>query len=73
MFPKLFLLQEFLQQRSQELPEYTVLDVSGPPHKQSFKVQCLIAEGRQVFRGQGTSRRKAEQDSAEKALQAISG
>ena len=66
-------LQEFLQQRSQELPEYTVLDVSGPPHKQSFKVQCLIAEGRQVFRGRGTSRRKAEQDSAEKALQAISG
>jgi len=65
-------LQEFLQQRSQELPEYTVLDVSGPPHKQSFKVQCLIADGRKVFRGQGASRRKAEQDSAEKALQAIS-
>jgi len=66
-------LQEFLQQRSQELPEYTVLDVSGPPHKQTFKVQCLIAEGRQVFHGQGASRRKAEQDSAEKALQTISG
>ena len=66
-------LQELLQQRSQELPEYTVLDVSGPPHKQSFKVQCMIAEGKQVFRGQGASRRKAEQESAEKALQAISG
>ncbi|MFV2005771.1 MAG: ribonuclease III, partial [Gammaproteobacteria bacterium] len=26
-------LQELLQQKSQELPEYTVLDVSGPPHK----------------------------------------
>lgn len=66
-------LQELLQQRSQGLPEYTILDVSGPPHKQSFKVQCLIADGKQVFRGQGASRRKAEQDSAEKALQAISG
>ncbi|MEA1888181.1 MAG: ribonuclease III [Pseudomonadota bacterium] len=66
-------LQEHLQQRSQALPEYTVLDVSGPPHKQSFKVQCLIAEGRRVFHGQGASRRKAEQDSAEKALQAMSG
>lgn len=66
-------LQEFLQQRSQELPEYTILDVTGPPHKQSFTVQCLIADGKQVFRGQGTSRRKAEQDSAENALRAISG
>ncbi|MFW2441055.1 MAG: ribonuclease III, partial [Arenicellales bacterium] len=66
-------LQELLQQRSQELPEYTVLDVSGPPHKQSFRVQCLITDTRQMFLGQGASRRKAEQNSAEKALQAISG
>lgn len=66
-------LQEFLQKRSQELPEYTILDVSGPPHKQSFKVQCLIADGEKVFHGQGASRRKAEQNSAEKALQAIFG
>jgi len=65
-------LQEFLQQQSQKLPEYTILDISGPPHKQSFKVQCLIAEGKQVFCGRGASRRKAEQDSAEKALRAIS-
>jgi len=65
-------LQEFLQKKSQKLPEYTILGVSGPPHQQLFKVQCLIVDGRQVFRGQGTSRRKAEQDSAEKALQTIS-
>jgi ribonuclease-3 len=66
-------LQEFLQKRSQELPEYTILDISGPPHKQLFKVQCLIAEGAKVFHGLGASRRKAEQNSAEKALHAISG
>lgn len=65
-------LQEFLQQRSQELPEYTILDITGPPHKQSFTVQCLIADGKKIFRGQGASRRKAEQDSAESALRAIS-
>ena len=66
-------LQELLQERSEELPEYTILDVSGPPHKQSFKVQCQIAGVSQVFLGQGSSRRRAEQDSAEKALQALSG
>ena len=66
-------LQELLQKRSQELPEYSVLDVSGPPHKQSFKVQCQIVEGNQSFFGQGSSRRRAEQDAAEKALQALAG
>ncbi len=65
-------LQEYLQQRAQELPEYTILDVTGPPHKQLFTVQCLIAEGK-IFQGQGASRRKAEQNSAENALLAISG
>ena len=66
-------LQELLQKTSQELPDYSVLDVSGPPHKQSFKVQCQIAESGQIFLGKGSSRQKAEQDSAEKALQALSG
>jgi len=66
-------LQEFLQKRSLELPEYTVLEVSGPPHKQAFKVQCQIVDSSQTFHGQGSSRRKAEQASAEKALQALSG
>jgi ribonuclease-3 len=66
-------LQELLQERSQDLPVYSILDVSGPPHKQSFKVQCQIADGSQVFLGQGSSRRRAEQDSAEKALLALAG
>ncbi len=67
-------LQEYLQQRSRALPEYTILEVTGPPHRQMFKVQCMITEDdRQVFLGQGASRRKAEQDSAEKALQVIAG
>ena len=66
-------LQELLQKRSQELPEYSVMDVSGPPHKQMFKVKCHIIDSSQTFLGQGSSRRKAEQDSAEKALQVLSG
>ena len=66
-------LQELLQKKTQELPEYTVLDVSGPPHKQLFKVQCEIVNGGGTFLGQGSSRRRAEQDSAEKALRTLSG
>lgn len=66
-------LQELLQKNSQELPEYTVLGVSGPPHKQLFKVQCEIVNSGGTFLGQGSSRRRAEQDSAEKALRTLSG
>ena len=66
-------LQELLQKKSQELPCYSVLDVSGPPHKQSFMVQCQIVESGQVFLGTGSSRQKAEQDSAKNALQVLSG
>lgn len=66
-------LQELLQQMSRELPVYSVIDISGPPHRQSFKVQCQIVDSNQTFLGRGHSRRKAEQDSAEKALQALSG
>jgi len=66
-------LQEFLQQNSQELPVYTILTVTGPPHMQAFIVECRIANGNKAFQGQGASRRKAEQDSAENALRAIAG
>ncbi len=66
-------LQEFLQERSRELPQYSIIDVSGPPHKQSFKVQCKVVDIDQAFIGKGSSRRRAEQDSAKKALQALSG
>ena len=65
-------LQELLQKNSQELPEYTVLDVSGPPHMQLFKVQCQIVNDGGTYLGQGSSRRRAEQDSAEKALRTLS-
>ena len=66
-------LQELLQERSQELPVYSILEVSGPPHKQLFKVQCQIVEGDLSYLGKGSSRRRAEQDAAEKAMLALAG
>lgn len=61
-------LQEWLQARGKELPEYTLLRVTGKSHNQNFEVQCNIRDGEWTSVGGGTSRRKAEQESASKML-----
>ena len=60
-------LQEYLQARQQSLPVYSVLEVRGEPHAQSFTVQCAVANRRAV--AVGSSRRKAEQDAARQVLE----
>ena len=64
-------LQEFLQMHGRELPVYNILDVSGPPHHQTFKIECLLRDPDSVFSGKGSSRRKAEQDAASLALREL--
>lgn len=67
-------LQEYLQSRHLPLPEYTVLDVSGQAHAQSFRVQCAVSEADvKPTQGQGSSRRQAEQTAAELMLQQLDG
>ncbi len=67
-------LQEWLQGRGLELPQYTVESTSGEPHQQTFVVVCEVAEREIIVHGQGPSRRSAEQDAAEQMLsQLISG
>jgi len=62
-------LQEYLQSRHQPLPEYTVTDVAGEAHAQSFKVECVVeGAGLPPGKGQGSSRRQAEQSAAEDML-----
>ena len=61
-------LQEFLQARRLPLPQYVVAAVHGAAHDQSFEVLCQIALAGIESRGEGTSRRLAEQDAAAKAL-----
>lgn len=60
-------LQEYLQARQQPLPVYSVLEVRGEPHAQSFTVECAVANRRAV--AVGSSRRKAEQDAARQVLE----
>lgn len=60
-------LQEFLQGRKLSLPIYSIVDVSGEAHDQLFRVECLVADMNIRTFGEGTSRRSAEQDAAQRA------
>jgi len=62
-------LQEYLQAHQQPLPVYTVLEIRGEPHLQSFTVECAVAGCRAV--AVGSSRRKAEQDAARQVLEQL--
>lgn len=64
------LLQEYLQARKIPLPNYTVIDTKGQAHNQTFTVECVV-EGMNNIVSVGSSRRKAEQKAAEKALKII--
>lgn len=64
-------LQEWLQARKRPLPAYEVLEIAGTPPQQCFTVACRIANPAMKTRGEGPSRRTAEQDAAGKALQAL--
>jgi ribonuclease-3 len=62
-------LQEWLQSEKMELPVYEVIKSSGPQHKQQFVVSCTITSMKVTTTGKGQSKRKAEQDAAEKMLE----
>lgn len=63
------LLQEYLQSRKIALPEYTVLSAQGDPHAQIFHVECVIPGFGIRTQGEGTSRRRAEQEAARQAYE----
>lgn len=61
-------LQEWLQPRRHGLPTYTLQDTTGQAHVQTFHVECRIDNLGIVTKGQGGSRKAAEQQAAEAAL-----
>jgi ribonuclease III len=64
-------LQEYLQSRNLALPLYAVLNIEGEDHAQTFEVSCEVPDlGRRV-QGRGSSRRRAEQEAAERMLTQI--
>ena len=61
-------LQEWLQARKLGLPDYELVGVTGQAHRQRFEVCCKITGIETQTQGTGTSRRNAEQVSAERML-----
>ena len=64
-------LQEWLQGRRMPLPKYSLADTRGEAHQQEFEVECEIAGLGLKTRGIGVSRRAAEQQSAQRALELL--
>jgi ribonuclease-3 len=65
------LLQEFLQGKKIAVPEYAVVQTSGEAHAQTFVVECFVQKFDIRTVGEGTSRRLAEQQAAQLAMQAV--
>ena len=61
-------LQEWLQARRLPVPEYAVVATTGEAHAQWFAVECRVPALDVVTRGEGASRRAAEQVAAAIAL-----
>jgi ribonuclease III len=62
-------LQEYLQGRRLDLPDYEVIEVVGEAHEQTFRVVCRVPALETERRASGSSRRRAEQAAAAKILE----
>ena len=65
------LLQQFVQQAEGDFLEYAVVGESGPDHMKTFKVEARL-NSNVIGRGQGRSKREAEQNAAREALKLFS-
>lgn len=63
-------LQELLQALYRVTPTYALVESSGPDHDRRHEVE-LRAEGLVTARGEGRSRKEAEQQAARRALEAL--
>lgn len=63
-------LQELMQSRRSEVPEYRLVSAEGPDHARKFVVEVIIG-GRVMGRGKGKSKREAEKEAARSALEVL--
>ena len=64
-------LQELLARRGARI-SYEVISEAGPPHDRTFEVAAIL-DGEQVGRGEGRSKKIAEQAAAQGALERLGG
>ncbi len=65
------LLQQFVQQAEGDFLEYVVVGESGPDHMKTFRVEARL-NSNIIGRGEGRSKRAAEQNAAREALKLFS-
>jgi ribonuclease-3 len=65
-------LQERLQATKHESPRYEVVSEDGPPHARRYLV-AVSAAGEVLGQGEGTSKRRAEEEAARDALRKAEG
>ena len=63
-------LQELVQQKKNQVLSYTLIGESGPDHDKQFEVE-LTLNGEVVGVGSGSSKKRAEQAAAQKALEKL--
>ena len=63
-------LQEYVQGKGHPMPEYETIGEEGPPHQRVFTAAVLLS-GREIARGSGTSKKRAEQEAARAALLSV--
>jgi ribonuclease-3 len=66
------LLQEYVQSKKQNSPIYKVLKEYGPAHAKKFRIGAYIS-GKLISEGVGKSKREAEEDAAQTALEFYKG
>lgn len=68
-------LQEYLQAQKGGQPIYVVKGETGPDHRKRFTVEVRLADngtqGKALARGSGTTKKKAEQEAARRALEKL--
>ena len=61
------ILQEYTQQKSQGVPQYRVVAVTGPAHAPQYEVEVLIRD-KVIARGTASSHKLAEREAARAAV-----
>lgn len=63
-------LQELMQSRRLDVPEYRIVSAEGPDHAREYVVEVAVG-GRVMGRGKGKSKREAEKEAARAALEVL--
>ena len=64
------MLQEYTQSISKELPQYVLVNESGPAHNKIFTVEVSY-QGKIIARGEGKTKKEAEQHAAHNACEIL--